>query len=424
MNINEFKNRFKNGLLDGALEKLYGEDACYQQQRYINILNEFSRRFPSRTDVRIFSAPGRSEIGGNHTDHQRGCALGAAINLDAAAVVAFHDENIIRVYSEGYGLCEVALEDLTVHEDEKGRTAAIIRGVASGFAGLGVKAEGFDAYVSSNVTGGSGLSSSAAFETLIGTIINIKYNDGKAAAAELAKLGQFAENVYFGKASGLLDQLVCCEGGFVFIDFENTANPLVKRFDFDFERAGFCLCITDTHGSHSDLTDDYTAVPGEMKSVAAYFGRDVLRDVAEDDFYNEIPKLREICGDRAVMRAAHFFGENRRAVLEAKALESGDLPKFFELYRQSASSSESLLQNLYSTKKPREQAIPVALMISRLALGKNAAARVHGGGFAGTIQAIVPKEQTPDYVEAIDKVFGEGSCKILKIRPAGGVEIK
>ena len=400
MKIQELINHIRNGGIDEELRVLYGSDEkvlAAQRDRYLRAIEGFANSFPDRDDIHLYSAPGRSEIGGHHTDHQHGCALAAAVNLDAVAVVAFHEEGVIRVQSEGYGMSAVDLSDLSVHEEEKGKSIAIIRGIASRFCEMGVKIGGFDAYSVSDVLSGSGLSSSAAFETLIGTIIDVRYNHCKAGEIEIAKIGQYAENVYFGKGSGLLDQMVCSVGGFVFIDFNDTENPKVEKHDFDFEAAGYNLCITDTKGSHSDLTDDYVAVPAEMKSVAACFG--------------------------AILRAIHFFGENSRAILEADALERGDLERFFTLYRQSAASSANLLQNLCSTSKPTEQGIPLAIAVSRLVLGEYGAVRVHGGGFAGTIQAFVPMDKTADYAEKMDSLFGEGSCYVLRIRPVGGIEI-
>ena len=426
MKAKELINQLNNSGLKEELSVLYGADSSVlytQRHRYIKAIERFTEIFPEREDVHLFSAPGRSEIGGNHTDHQRGCALGAAVNLDVVAVVAFHDEGVIRLYSEGYGMTEIDLSDLDIHENEKGKSIGIVRGIAARFAQMGVKIGGFDAYSVSDVLSGSGLSSSAAFETLVGTIIDVQYNDGKAGEIEIAKIGQYAENVYFGKGSGLLDQMVCSVGGFVFLDFRNAEQPVVEKHSFDFAKAGYNLCITDTKGSHSDLTDDYVAVPSEMKQVAAQFGKEVLREVDEKEFFQAIPALRGKCSDRAILRAMHFFGENNRAIAEADALDRGDLERFFTLYHQSADSSANLLQNLYATKKPLEQGIPLAIAVSKSVLGNDASVRVHGGGFAGTIQAFVPLDQTEAYREKMDALFGAGSCYVLRIRPVGGVKI-
>ena len=423
MKLNEIKNSEK---LPRKLARLYGscEDRLtYQKERYQKALDRFFEIFKGADEVEIFSAPGRTEIGGNHTDHQRGCALAAAVDLDIIAVVAFNDGGVIRVYSEGYGFSEVGLGELSVRDDEKGGFTALIRGVASRYFDMGVCVGGIDMYCTSDVLSGSGLSSSAAFETLLCAVINTQYNGGKADPIQMAKIGRYTENVYFGKGSGLLDQLACAVGGLVFIDFKDEEAPYVKKIDYDFDSAGYDLCITDTKGSHADLTDDYVAVPEEMKAVARYFGKEVLREVDEDSFYKAIPKLYGVCSDRAILRAVHFFKENKRAFLEAKALEENDIEGFLSLYRQSARSSSELLQNLYSTKKPESQGIPLAIMMSRLALGDDAAVRVHGGGFAGTVQAFVKKEKTEEYIQKMDALFGKGSCRALYIRPTGPVKV-
>ena len=423
MKLNEIKNSEK---LPRKLARLYGscEDRLtYQKERYQKALDRFFEIFKGADEVEIFSAPGRTEIGGNHTDHQRGCALAAAVDLDIIAVVSFNDGGVIRVYSEGYGFSEVGLGKLSARDDEKGGFTALIRGVASRFFDMGVRVGGIDMYCTSDVLSGSGLSSSAAFETLLCAVINTKYNGGNADPIQMAKIGRYTENVYFGKGSGLLDQLACAVGGLAFIDFKDEEAPYVKKIDFDFDSAGYDLCITDTKGSHADLTDDYIAVPEEMKAVARYFGKEVLREVDEESFYKAIPDLYGVCSDRAILRAVHFFKENKRAFSEAKALEENDIERFLSLYRQSARSSSELLQNLYSTKKPESQGIPLALMMSRLALGDDAAVRVHGGGFAGTVQAFVKKEKTEEYIQKMDALFGKGSCRVLYIRPTGPVKV-
>ena len=426
MNLSLFSLAVHSGKCDAALEVLYGKSSAEletQRRRYLHAISRFAELFPNRDDIRLFSAPGRTEIGGNHTDHQHGCALAAAVNLDVIAVVSFHNEKKVRFVSEGHDTIAIDLSDLSVREDEKGTSDALVRGIIARFAEMGVEVGGFDAFSTSDVLSGSGLSSSAAFETLIGTIINIQYNDCKADEAEIAKIGQYAENVYFGKGSGLLDQTVCAYGGFVFIDFLDTEKPYVEKYRFDFEKAGFNLCITDTKGSHADLTDDYVAVPGEMRSVAREFGKEYLREVDEFLFLRSVADLRGRCSDRAIMRAVHYFKENRRAVDEAQALDNGDIERFFSLYRRSADSSANLLQNHYSCSKPTEQGISLGIMMSRLILGDDAAVRVHGGGFAGTIQAFVPIFKTEEYVRKMNALFGAGSCYVLRIRPVGGAEI-
>ena len=424
MKIQALINDIESGRLDEKLSVLYGSSEAAlsrQRARYIGAIRRFAELFPDRGDIRLFSAPGRTEIGGNHTDHQHGCALAAAVNLDVIAVVAFHEEGVIRLQSEGHEICIVETDDLAIHEDERGQSNAIVRGIVSYFSEAGARIGGFDAYTVSDVLSGSGLSSSAAFEVLVGTIINEQYYGGRIDDVGLARIGQYAENAFFGKGSGLLDQTVCAVGGFVFIDFLDTENPRVEKYSFDFEAAGYRLCITDTKGSHSDLTDDYVAVPAEMSAVAHEFGEDFLRGVDEEAFFRGLVSLRGKCSDRALLRAVHFFRENRRAIDEAQALQNGDIDRFFLLYRESAASSANLLQNLYSVKKPTEQGIPLGLAVSRLILGDDAAVRVHGGGFAGTIQAFVPVAETEDYVRGMDALFGEGSCYVLRIRPVGGI---
>lgn len=424
MNKETMVNKLCSGNFDFILKTLYGESAVERQRnRYISAIEKFSEIFPERDDIKIYSAPGRTEIGGNHTDHQHGCVLAAAVDLDVIAVVAFHNEGVIRLKSAGHSPNHVNLSDLSVQKKEMGSSSALIRGIASRFHEMGVQISGFDAYTTSDVLSGSGLSSSAAFEVLVGTIIDSHYNHGKAGAVEIAKIGQYAENVYFGKKSGLMDQMVSSVGGLVSIDFHDTENPEIKSFPYDFEASGYCLCVTDTKGSHANLTDDYVAIRTEMESIAAQFGKAFLRDVNENEFYSAIPKLREKCSDRAVMRAAHFFAENRRAVLEANALSEGNMNYFLELVRQSGESSANLLQNLYSCSQPTEQAISIGIMLSKSILGRNGAVRVHGGGFAGTIQAFVPVEKVNEYSQEMNRIFGDGSCYILRIRPVGGIEI-
>ena len=425
MNIRDVLQKIENNAFTKTFQKLYGtseEVLQHQKQRYLDAVQKFTQLYPKRKAIRIYSAPGRTEIGGNHTDHQHGCVLATAVNLDTIAVAAFHDEKIIRVRSEGYEPFSVKLDNLAVTSEDVG-TAAIIRGIAAKFNEIGVNIGGFDLYCTSDVLSGSGISSSAAFETLIGTIIDSYYNDSKAGAVEIAKIGQFAENIYFGKNSGLMDQTVSSVGGLVFIDFFDTENPKVESFTFDFEEYGYCICITDTKSSHDDLTADYSAIRNEMESVAKYFGKPHLRLVSEAAFYNNIPEIRKNCSDRAIIRAAHFFEENTRARHEASALKDGNIELFLELVRKSGHSSATLLQNQYSCSNPENQAITLAIMTSRKLLEDRGAVRVHGGGFAGTIQAFVPLELADAYTTEMNRIFGDGSCQKLRIRPVGGVEI-
>lgn len=352
MNISEIERKISDGGYDAAFEKLHGAEAVKAQRaRYLKAVGEFKRLYPNRDNVDIFSAAGRSEVGGNHTDHQHGCVIAAAVNLDVISVTSFHDEGVIRLRSEGHDANLVKLGSLDIKKEEFGTSNAIIRGIAAKFTEMGAKIGGFDAYTTSDVLSGSGLSSSAAFENLIGTIIDIHYNNAKAGAVEIAKIGQYAENVYFGKKSGLMDQMVSSVGSFVFIDFLDTENPVIKKVNCDFEKAGYRLCITNTK-SHADLIDDYSAVPSKMNAVAAHFGKPYLRAVDESEFTKAIPGLRGKLSDRAVLREAHFFNDNKNAAEEAAALEAGDFAKFLEIVKKSSDSSYKLLQNIFSCRKP------------------------------------------------------------------------
>ena len=424
MNISELKAKINAGELDAKFAELYGANAAEMQKaRYLSACDRFSEYFPDDSEVSVFSAPGRTEICGNHTDHQHGCVLAAAVDLDVIGIVAFNDSNVIRIRSEGHDPNEVDLSGLTPVDSEKGTSNALIRGVAAGFRKLGYAYGGFDAYTTSEVLSGSGLSSSAAFEVLIGTIIDRHYNAGKAGAIEIAKMGQYAENVFFGKKSGLMDQTVCSVGSAVFMDFADTAAPKVTAAGCDLDKYGYSLFITDTKGSHADLSDDYSAVPSEMFSVAKQLGKEYLRACDENEFYEKLPELRKTCSDRALLRAGHFFVENKRAVIAAKAIESGAMAHFLDIVKKSGRSSAMWLQNLYSTKDPNSQGITLALAMSEKTLHGAGACRVHGGGFAGTIQAFVPNELAQKYRESMDALFGEGSCKKLRIRNAGGTQV-
>ena len=422
--VNCIKDLYSENIVQ-LFSELYGNDEAVikkQQNRYEKAIRSFSEFFPSREDIKIYSAPGRTEIGGNHTDHQRGVVLAGAVNLDTLAVVAFHNEGIVRVKSEGYMLAEIQVSDINANSKDDG-TTALVKGVMTKFKEKGVTVSGFDMYTTSDVICGGGISSSAAFETLIGTVINEQYNKGQASAFEIAQYGWFAENVFFGKSCGLLDQTVSSFGGLVTIDFKDTSAPAIEKIDFDFEKYGYTLCITDTKSSHENLTDDYVAIRKEMKQVADYFECEVLSEVNEKEFYNTLPNLRKFCSDRAIMRAMHFFAETKRAKEEAEALKEGDVERFLRLVNESGISSGNLLQNLYSNNTPTEQAIPLALAISKSILGNKGAVRVHGGGFAGTIQAFVPTDMVKEYKIEMERVYGDGSCHQMKIRPAGGTLI-
>ena len=370
---------------------------------------------------RYFSAPGRTEVSGNHTDHQRGRVLAGAVNLDTVAAVRANGTNMIRIQSKGYPMCEVSLEELEPVASEINSTPALIRGVAAKFAQMGCKVEGFDAYCESTVLPGSGLSSSAAYEVLIGTIINHMFFGGKVSQPEIAQIGQYAENVFFGKPCGLMDQTASAVGGLVTIDFADKNHPDIRPVNVDFGAYGHALCIIDSRADHADLTDEYAAVTLELKAICDHFGKEVTNEIPEDEFYAAIPVLREKCGDRAVMRAIHEYNENRRVVKQVAALESGDFESFLKLTKESGYSSWMYLQNVIPAGYVKEQAMAVALGLCEHYLQGRGAYRVHGGGFAGTVQAFVPHDILDQFKAGIDAALGEGACHILSIRPQGGV---
>ena len=373
---------------------------------------------------RYFSAPGRTEVSGNHTDHQRGRVLAGAVNLDTVAAVRANGTDVIRVQSKGYPLCQVRLDALEPVAAEINSTPALIRGVAARFSQLGCKVGGFDAYCESTVLPGSGLSSSAAFEVLIGTIINHLFFDGRVSQPEIAQIGQYAENAFFGKPCGLMDQTASAVGGLVTIDFADKEHPDIRPVHFDFSTTGHALCIIDSRADHADLTDEYAAVPGEMKAVCEYFGKDVVTEIPEEDFYAAIPALREKCGDRAVMRVIHEYNENRRVPQQVACLESGDFEGFLRLTKESGYSSWMYLQNVVPAGYVKQQAMAVALGLCEHYLQGRGAYRVHGGGFAGTVQAFVPFDLLDSFRAGIDAALGEGACHVLSIRPQGGVEME
>ena len=371
---------------------------------------------------RYFSAPGRTEIGGNHTDHQRGRVLAAAVNLDTQAAVRINGTNTIRILSKGYPMSTVELSQLTPREAEINTTPALIRGVAARFAELGCPVAGFDAYCESTVLPGSGLSSSAAYEVLIGTIINHLFFDGRVSQPEIAQIGQYAENVFFGKPCGLMDQTASAVGNLVTIDFFDKEHPVITPVAFDFAACGHALCIIDSRASHADLTDEYAAIPGEIKKVCTHFGREVLTQIDEAEFYAAIPTLRESCGDRAVMRCIHFYQENARVPRQVAALQAGDFDEFLRLIGQSGRSSWMYLQNVIPAGYKEHQDVAVSLALCEHYLQGRGAFRVHGGGFAGTVQAFVPFDLLDSFRAGIDAALGQGACHVLSIRPQGGVE--
>ncbi len=417
--------KIETGEYDARFARLYGEDAIEaQRERYISAVKGFVDTFGEPTEeLCLFSAPGRTEIGGNHTDHNHGRVLAGSVNLDVIAVAAKSETARIRIQSAGYPMDTVMLDDLAVHSEEINRSGALIRGTAARFLELGQQIGGFDAYTTSNVLKGSGLSSSAAFEVLVGVVLNHLYNDAAVSPVEIAKVAQYAENVYFGKPSGLMDQMASSVGNIITIDFRSTEQPVIEKVDFDFAAAEHALCIVDVGGNHADLTYEYAAIPGEMKAIAAELGVPVLRETSLAELLPKIPELRKKHGDRAVLRALHFLEENDRVVDEVEALRAGDFDRFKQLVIQSGHSSFEYLQNVYAACNVTEQGMSLALSLAQKVLDGHGAWRVHGGGFGGTTQNFVPLSLLPAFREMIEGVFGEGSCHVLRIRPFGGVRV-
>ena len=414
-------------LNDGGLEKysaLYA-DLDHTRERMIDAINAFTKNYGEDRDIEIYSVPGRSEIIGNHTDHNHGKVMAGAINRDILAVVSKNDEEVIRFCSEGYSKDQIKLSD--VHTPDKFRkftSRALVAGMADAFVKAGHAIGGYDAYSCTEVLKGSGLSSSAAFEVMVGNILNHLYNGGQVDNKEIAKYAQYSENVYFGKPCGLMDQMACAVGGFVYIDFEDNENPVVESVKFSLADAGYSLCIVNTGGSHAGLNEDYASVPAEMKAVAAHFGKPYLRGLTEADILSAVPYLRRRTGDRALLRAIHFVRENERVECAREALKSGDLDRFYEIILASGRSSYQYLQNVYTNHNHIEQGISLALCVTDGALSGNGGAfRVHGGGFAGTIQAFVKNEELDGYVKLMDSLFGEGAAMPLNIRPLGAVKL-
>lgn len=372
----------------------------------------------------LFSAPGRTEISGNHTDHQHGCVLAAAVNLETVAEVIVLDDPVIIIHSEGYAPVEINLNDLNVHPEEANTTKALVRGVAAAFRQRGAELKGLLAKVRSTVLPGSGLSSSAAFEVLMGTIFNELFFGGKLSPVEIAQIGQYAENVYFGKPCGLMDQTASSVGGMVYIDFADPAKPVVEKLDFDFAKAGHALCIIDSGADHADLTDEYAAIPGELKQVCAFFGKEVLRDIPEEAFFSALPELRHKVSDRAILRAIHFYQENKRVQRQAQALREGDFETFLRLVTESGRSSWMYLQNITPAGAIEHQDVAVALALCDTLLQGRGAYRVHGGGFAGTVQAFVPLDMLDGFKTGTERVLGAGRCHVLSIRSQGGIRVE
>lgn len=387
------------------------------------LLDRYISLFGSDKPVGLFSAPGRTEIGGNHTDHENGCVLAAAVNLDTIAFAAPNGGSMIRLHSDGYRPCIVDIANLSTVDRERNTTSGIIRGVAAAFHKRGAKVGGFNLVMTSNVLPGSGLSSSAAVEVLLGVVTNALFYGGKATPVEIAQIGQFAENVYFGKPSGLMDQTASSVGGLVTIDFGDTKNPVVKPVDFDFEATGYHLCILDSGASHANLTGEYAAIVNELRAVCKVFGKTVLRDVPEEDFWAKLPEVRRQAGDRAALRAMHIYADNARVKKQVAALENGDFPAFLALVRESGHSSLELLQNVTPTGATQNQELALTIALGEKLLGERGACRVHGGGFAGTAQAFVPDDLLSEFVKKTEQVLGEGHCHVLSIRREGGIQL-
>lgn len=427
-NVERFKESLAEGTFNDQLMFLYScdkDDLKYYTDRYLDVIEGFEETFGKAEEIALFSAPGRTEIGGNHTDHQHGCVLAGSVNLDIIAAVRPNGTNSVRIQSKNYPMDIIDLDDLEIHEEQFDKAISLIRGVIKRFVDLGYEVKGFDAYTTSNVLKGSGLSSSAAFEVMVGTIINGLFANNEVNAIEIAKFGQYAENVYYNKPSGLMDQMASSVGSVVSIDFNSTEEPIVKKVDFDLEKQGYKLCIIDSGADHADLTDEYATIPSEMKAVANFFGKEYLRQVDKIEFYEKLKDVRKsVKSDRAILRAIHFFDENERAKQEVEAIEKNDFDAFLNLVKKSGQSSYMYLQNVFASSMPHNQAVSLTLALCDEFLGDKGAYRVHGGGFAGTVQAFVPVDMVNDFKTKIEKILGENMCHILSIRPVGGYEIK
>lgn len=423
MNITDLKTSIQQGKFNCDFEKLYSETTA-ASSRYFEAVSEFEKLYGVKDNVRLFSAPGRTEIGGNHTDHQHGLVLAGSVNLDVIAIVSRNDEGIVRIKSKGYAMDEIDIADLSIKDDEKGKAISLIRGVLAAFKNNGYEIGGFDAYTTSNVLKGSGLSSSAAFEVLVSNIVNGIYNDHKVDPVSIAKFSQYAEVEYFGKPCGLLDQMASSVGGFTCADFNDPKNPIIEKIELDLTTSNHTLCVINTGGNHANLTQDYADITLECKAVSNALGVDFLREADEAKFYQNIASIREKCGDRAVLRAIHIFNENKRVLVQKSALKRGDFNTFFVSVKRSGESSYDLLQNVYSPSNPEQQAISLALAITKQFLNGRGAYRVHGGGFAGTIQCYIPNNMYEQYKNKMEAIFGDGSCVPLFVRSVGGYELK
>ena len=422
MNILALKNAIAMGKFNEDFCLLYGESKI-AAQRYLNACESFEKLYENSDDIYVFSAPGRTEIGGNHTDHQHGCVLAGSVNLDVLAIVSLNDDNKIRIKSKGYDMDTVDIRDFEINPKEKGYAISLIKGVCKKFTELGYNIKGFNAYTTSNVLKGSGLSSSAAFEVLIGTILNGLFAKNQVSSIEIAKIGQYAEREYFGKPCGLLDQMASSLGGFTYADFNDPVNPEIQSINLDINSYGYTLCVVDTGGNHANLTQDYADITLECKSISNALGVEFLRDTDPQKFYDDIKNLRKNCGDRAVLRALHFFNEQQRVSDQKSALEKGDFETFLKLVNESGQSSYDYLQNLYSTSAVNEQGLSLGIALTKQFLNGKGACRVHGGGFAGTIQCYIPTDMLEEYKTMIENVFEKGSCNILSVRSVGGYQL-
>ena len=418
-----WKQELSDGVHAARLASLYccaPAETASEAARYAAVLDGLEKTFGSHAEAGLYSAPGRTEIGGNHTDHQHGRVLAGSVNIDMIAAAAPNDKNQLRVQSEGYDLCVIDLNDLEVRKEEENTTAALLRGECAAFTQRGAKLAGLDVYISSNVPKGSGVSSSAAFEVLNGVILNDCLMTEKVSPIAIAQIGQWAENVYFGKPCGLMDQMASSVGNIITIDFASPAKPVVEPVAVDFSKAGLALCILDSGADHADLTDEYAAIPAECRAVAAVCGGEVLRDVPFETFLAKLPECRRQCGDRAVLRAFHVYADNDRVAKQVAALHDGDFDTFLSLVNESGRSSWEYLQNVIPAGYKEHQEVGVTIAAAKHLLGDKGAVRVHGGGFAGTVQAFVPVEMLDEFKAGMEAILGEGRCHVLSIRPEGG----
>ena len=418
-----WKQELSDGVHAARLASLYccaPAETASEAARYAAVLDGLEKTFGSHAEAGLYSAPGRTEIGGNHTDHQHGRVLAGSVNIDMIAAAAPNDKNQLRVQSEGYDLCVIDLNDLEARKEEENTTASLLRGECAAFTQRGAKLAGLDVYISSNVPKGSGVSSSAAFEVLIGVILNDCFMAEKVSPIVIAQIGQWAENVYFGKPCGLMDQMASSVGNIITIDFASPAKPVVEPVAVDFSKAGLALCILDSGADHADLTDEYAAIPAECRAVAAVCGGEVLRDVPFETFLAKLPECRRQCGDRAVLRAFHVYADNDRVAKQVAALHDGDFGTFLSLVNESGCSSWEYLQNVIPAGYKEHQEVGVTIAAAKHLLGDKGAVRVHGGGFAGTVQAFVPVEMLDEFKAGMEAILGEGRCHVLSIRPEGG----